>query len=439
MYWSGTVLLMARSHGIDHRLSSLRITYPGESPELPKGKLQYFLVALIFLAIGVALGARIYWLRPVTFLGKDSWGDYPSRILKTLEAASQSSSYAPDGLEAPIIQLRSSSGATIRFVVIEGSFTDQAILPMLLWKKYLRDQQYVLVNSVDEKQDTYVKPTSIAGHIGKGCDLDRYVGELLNLGQVKPHPCNSGQYAQLFGQGEVANAAIVLVDATNPDRPPCWKEPNEAQYRDCINEAVNDALLNIFGPNHKSELDAPVMVMPALGTGFGKLSKDDFYKSLFTSLGNLMADRRANLELLVLVDRQSNDWKATEEAIANRLGALAASWRSNSSNGSSADAWFMCGISVVLSIVFLVLGLRAEPQSVASSSLLLSLSPVTLAIGWFSAAAGVMTIAKQAVTLMFPSLPGPLYVIAGLFAPFVCLPILKAVDAVREANRPGRN
>lgn len=398
-------------------------------------KHMYFILGMLFLCVGASLAARIYSLRPVIFLGQGLLGSYFERIMKTLNESNPNSSFAPEGLEAPLLDLRVDSNATMRIIVIEGIFTDTEIQPKQLWQKYLHAHNYVLVNSVDEKQDIAVSPNSLAGHIGAGCKLDGYVGQLLNIGEVRSHPCVNGSYVKSFGEGEVANAAIILFDETNPNRPPCWKTPNEFQYRDCINEAVNDSLLHIFGPDHSSDLDAPVLVMPALGTGFGKLTKNDFYKDLRDSLGNRLSHRKSNLQLLLLVNRQTNDWKVVKEAIAKQIGELADSWHERGQEVNSADLWFMCGISFVMSSVFIVVASTNASRTKCFPEFLRSLSPLTVAIGWFSAAAGVMTILKQAAALLFPQLPGEVYGLAGLLAPFVCISILKAIVLFEAANR----
>lgn len=394
----------------------------------------YFLISFVFVIITVALMARLYWARPVIFLGKRLWGGYPKQILETLDGKNPNAAYAPEGLEAPLLELRPLAGGVVRIIVIEGEFTDDAILPLKLWKKYLQNGTYLIVNSVDEKQDIYVSEHSLAGYVGKGCKLDDYVGQLLNVGEVRPHSCDSGTYSQLFGHGEVANAAIVLIDPANIDRPPCWEKPNNSQYRDCINDAVLISLQHIFGADHSSDLDAPVMVMPALGTGFGKLEKDDFYKDLFAGLGKTLRERKSpwTMDLLLLVNRQSDDWENTKKSIAQRLGDMAYSWGRTGSEGNAVDIWFMCGISLAMSLLFLSFGLSPDGTSRYWLGSLLSLNPITLSIGWFSAAAGLVTIMKQGVLLFDAHLPGAIYGLAGILAALLCVPLLRSLATFQK-------
>lgn len=406
--------------------------YRRECPMAGRKK-QIFALASLFMILGVTMCVRFRQTRPVVYLGRGWWGTYEDRILATLDEYGAATFSAPEGLEQPILELKPKEGGSVRFIVLEGELTNETILPLDLWKRYLHDGDYTLVSSVDENQSTDV--AGIAGFVGHGCELQGYAGALLNLGDVAVHECGANSnYAQRFGRGKVANAAIIVWNPDRVERPACWKTPNSDQYRDCVRQAIDNSLDNLLGPKHYDDLEVQTIVIPALATGAGRLAKDDFYQILCARLRRAISERTRlwNSTIVLLVYRGTADWPETKKAIAHRFGGMAESWKALGPEANAPDLCFMAGISFAIALVGFSVILLSQIENFASKTLLSTIDPFPLGIAWFAISAGLMAAMKQGIVLFGIHPTGWVYGIGGGLSVFVCVPLVRAVGGLEK-------
>lgn len=373
-------------------------------------------------------------MRPVQLPGL-SFANEESRILQSLAIGDKGAASPPPGFERPIMKLTSSNGAVINIVAKEGDFTEQGIEDKDAWKAYLHGGDYLLVNPVDEKRNT--DTGGISYWIGNGCGLQDWVNDPLSLGQVAFTDCDSGPYSKLYGQGRVANAATVIYKAPWNQPQPCPDRANSAQRDDCTADAVNQILRSIFEETSDPFFARHTWVIPALGTGNGKLPRYKFYEALVHNLGNSLEKQPTeSVTLILLVWRKDDDWGQTKSQIAIYFGKLARDNSRRSPASDLVDRAFISGALLGIGCCLFAFLLRPKLAYALSSVPLDASEPIPIIIAWTAASIGLLAVAKQGIELA--GIQAPLWscLMAGFACVFLCSRLIRATGAFEASVRP---
>jgi hypothetical protein len=241
----------------------------------------------------------------------------------------------------------------------------------------------------------------------------------------------------LFGDGDVANSAVVTWDKKGNKPSPCiWR--NDSQKQACFEDALNNVTEAILRDSAGKAADATTTVWPALGVGNGGQEPKLFYDILARHIRYALADRKSpwNCRILLLAWRSETNWLKERTAIANSFGDLAERWELEGPNESASDLAFMAGIAgtLALFLFLIVFGTQRLPGGI-SRDLLLTVGPWWTTVAYFAACAGLLAIATQMVKLAgFDHVPLWVYAVLGCASVPLCYPLARISDAVKEAQ-----
>jgi hypothetical protein len=197
-------------------------------------------------------------------------------------------------------------------------------------------ERAMLVNSVNE----YESPSSISmsGAALKGCAVDAQLTEPLVAASVRLHPC-AGKYEK-YGFDTLADVVIINYSMSGDVYPCVQKQPplnpdddarsDGERYATCVATNVRNGLQNFFDAIRErrerigTQYPATIM-MPALGTGIGKISKSRFYEQLGSELTDELRDPNSALPdrlILQLRVRKPDEQEAASYAISVMLQRL---------------------------------------------------------------------------------------------------------------------
>jgi hypothetical protein len=141
----------------------------------------------------------------------DVFASPDTRIHRAQERGTNTPSTVSIDFEVPIVQLNTAEGNHVTVWVKAGILSPNDIVPRNSWVKFLRDGNFLLVNSADDEQTINSKNTTIGYQIGHGCNLGEAVGESLWPGEVAMQECKGGygvEKAEYEPIGSYFNASL---------------------------------------------------------------------------------------------------------------------------------------------------------------------------------------------------------------------------------------
>ena len=408
------------------------------------------LIALAGLLICVIVGSirlsyeRYYTWAEISDGGVSQASSTKDRINRLLLAITKADEPVPGG-QANLVTLRTSGRQQISVLVVEGDLQDSTIDPSITWKNILgtdRGYKALLLNSVDEM---HRNNGGISEHIAKGCEFPALTGEPVQIGDLDITQCR-GPYRKEFGIDLIASAAIVVWTSygeKNPCEIPIEAPESDQAYSECIAPQIRKALKKLFDNLRARPKDETLhtFVLPAIGTGLGHASKEDFYQAL---KGQLLAelqvtdDKNVLPENIVLQVWRSEDperWIASRQAIANAISELHDEWITQDHKSSSVEklAGFVGVSGMLFTIVLsLLVGLRI-PHGFASEYRLLTSGPILLVLlGWGLASFGLYDGIQQFVFWLTSYSSSKEQIICGAVGVLACGVLFRAKSAFDE-------
>ena len=346
---------------------------------------------------------------------------------------------AKAGALVPLISLKRADGRTTTITVVEGDLGSDGIEPSETWKRLSRPM--AIFNSVDEKQSL---SGGISGKIGDGCGLASR-GDLgpLQKGDVNYLSCQ-GPYKAL-GVSTVINSAIVVWTNPETEERACWDKVTESKdsYEECIQTAVSDSLNAAFSASGDHR-DLHALVIPALGTGVGKLSKERFYKTLSTSLLAVLTAKDGRylpdtIYLLTWRNEDAETWAETRTGISKNVATIFNSWTTTAHDTAGNDRLQLCGVFVGMALLMLTAAwIPSSVKLYADLEQLSGPNAITYSLGWIAAALGLTSVLKylsagaDGVVAAWTTLG------VGFAAVFLCGPLLRIFKQAKTAlETPG--
>jgi hypothetical protein len=352
---------------------------------------------------------------------------------------------APDGklqagAETPIAALTKNDGDVLNLFVAEGTFQDSTIQPQPIWSKIL-DKPSVIVSSADE---VLRNTGGISKSIGSGCTI-KQLDSLLPTGTTNFDHCE-GSYKQEFPNIAYVASAIIVAWKGVSETPNCRLDPtttidpDQPGYTQCITNAIENALSGLF--NRQEMVGIDTVVLPALGTGTGNVSKGDFYKSMYKALERCLqlsgcSEKLPRIIVLVVWSGETGlgAWTDTRDAIARNMTILGQNWMSHYVPNQQIQkrARFLGVLLVIL--VFVIAYSYRESLPAQISHRLPTFGDASLWIvtfGWFLVAAGAFSVlsdfADVPVSMNRPDAIGALFVniVFGSVAAVICSFMKKA-------------
>ncbi len=331
--------------------------------------------------ITLAVGALIYGLnhkpQAVLEMGRD---DITARAFQP-------------GAFVKLVTFRTSS-KPVTLWTIAGNLRDSSIDPSDQWQQRFAHANGVdFFSSVDEEQSTEsLSQAAVAYYVSKGCDPP---SGYLQLGTTASPSC-TGPYRNL-GITRVINAAIVThSDRQHKDSEACRDrfKNDDPGYQKCVQDAVVSSLSDYF---QKLRVSAPAMVpssvvIPALGTGNGKMDKDRFYEAARWVLLDALSrpDRMPdNIYLFIWPEKDQGKRSEIADSIARHVQTIIIEWNDKALGAQvETSPFFLSGVAFALAgISFVVLlrptGIGAQLAHVSDGSEFLE-----VCVGWFVAGFG---------------------------------------------------
>jgi hypothetical protein len=311
------------------------------------------------------------------------------------------------GAETKIATLTKNDGNVLNLVVAEGTFRDTTIEPKAIWSKIL-EKPSVIVSSADE---ILRNDGGVSQSIGAGCSIDQ-LDSILPTGTINLDPCK-GSYKEKFPNIDYVASAIIVAWKGVSETPNCKLDPTttigsgQPGYAQCIKSAIENALSVLF--NRQEMLRINTVVLPALGTGTGRLSKGDFYKSTAKVLETCLqlagcSEKLPRTVVLTVWSGESapNAWADGRDAIARNMTSLGQNWISHYVPNQQIQkrARFL-GVMLVL-FVFVIGYLCRGSLPTQIVSRLPAFGDASLWIvtfGWFLVAAGAFSVLSDFVDI----------------------------------------
>ena len=303
------------------------------------------------------------------------------------------------GAKRTIGVLQRSDGRKIDLVVAEGTFKQSSIEPVSQWSNIL-SKPSMLVSSADEHLRN---DGGISRAIGSGCSIAQ-VQSPLPTGKVNIDVC-AGDYKAKFPKLEFVASAVIVAWKGVSEKPNCRfddlsLQPYQPGFAKCFQTAIESALSSLFKSDDIARIDT--LVLPALGTGTGRLSKGESYNSTINSLlACLQVAKCANnlpSSIVFLVwsgEANPGAWTETRDAVARNVATLAADWSGQytSTLPIQKQARFVGILIVILVAVFAYSIQQHLPESISKRFPVLNAGSLWLLVfGWFFVAAGAFSV-----------------------------------------------
>lgn len=314
--------------------------------------------------------------------------------------------------------------------MVEGQFFDQSIEPRNVWRDL--GESMLLLSSVDERRANIGEFNHAAT---AGCGIKQESRSFQEIGTTSIDPCND-IYRKSFHIRWLARLSAIVETSGDSARQPCWNSYGiavaEGDYQACVSNAVSDGLKSLFSEmRRKQPIDA--LVMPAVGTGIGKLSKAGFYNKF---LGEVLIeelkkpyDVTSKIYLQVRRGETPNRWPETRVAIAHAVSAAATKWDFDSEHKSPDSEWLsLTGVAIGCCMILVFLAFGRPLKIVSDIAPLIDHPNPLIFVAWISAAVGLVTMFKSVVEF-FPATSSPyLQVVVGILTAFLCGPLIRATD-----------
>ncbi|WP_027803601.1 hypothetical protein [Paraburkholderia dilworthii] len=398
------------------------------------------IVCAVILFIAFAIGVKEISARSPTewvqihLYGKPKGATPKINIMKSLPQTLPADGMPPQALATFVKQ----NGQPLTVQLLTARLTDKSFDGQPDWKSV--GDRLLILNSVDEAQSI---DGGISGPIGTGCRLDKADRPTLNRGDVDFHECQ-GVYHDKFGVDTVANVAIVVWANPDSQKRPCWNAEGsdiESKYQACVKEDTSNAIVS-FMDQMRNQKDVNGIIVPAVGTGTGRLAKEDFYFLFFAQISLILNDAEAskdfprNVYLLVDPSDTAVAWGQTRNAIATSLGRIASNWQ-NAEHKSSIGEWApLVGVAGGAACFLLLSGIGWFPPWMHNDAVVLQDNfSISFLLAWLASAIGLATAAKTFVVMFSTDYRTPwLEVAAGFVVVFLAGPLLRAADAVRKST-----
>lgn len=343
-------------------------------------------------------------------------------------------------LRLPLAEFVQRNGRRVQVVLVQGEFFDAAIEPREVWRSV--GQHVLLVSSVDENRS---EMGPLSGPLAKGCDARSAAPIQQGLGATPIVRCK-GPYNDAFHVDWLARMSVVIEQSIDPTKAACWTKYGiggaEGDYQACLTLAVHDGLENLFrGAHEKDDLDA--MVVPAIGTGVGKLSKAAFYNQFFETLvAKLDQDRRLPPTIYLQVRRADPDrrWPETRIAIAGALATAVQTWNDAEHKHGDSEWVTLTGVCAGSALLLLALAFRARTRLLLGLEDVLSRPRPLVVVAWIAGSVGLVSMLKAATSFLPPTFEPYPQLIAGFVAALICAPLMRAKGAfekgVMDAEAP---
>jgi hypothetical protein len=398
------------------------------------------IVCAVILFVAFAIGVKeisarspTEWVR-IDLHSKPRGATPKINILKNLPPTLPAEGLAPRALATFVRQ----NGQPLTIQLLTARLSDTSFDAQPDWKSL--GERLLILNSVDEAQSI---DGGISGPIGAGCGLDKADRPTLNRGDVDFHECQ-GVYHDKFGIDTVANVAIVVWANPDSEKRPCWNAEGsdiESKYQACVKEDTSNAIVN-FIDQVRTQQDVNGIIVPAVGTGTGRLAKEDFYFLFFSQISLILNDAEAsknfpkNVYLLVNPSDTAVAWGQTRNAIATSLGRIATIWQ-NAEHKSSTSEWApLVGVAGGAACFLMLSGIGRFPPWMRNDAIVLRDNfSLLFLLAWLASAIGLATGAKTFVAMFSTDYLAPwLEATAGFFVVFLAGPLLRAADAVRKST-----
>lgn len=345
----------------------------------------------------------------------------------------------PGGV-AHLLTLRTAAGSDVDIFTLEGELNGTSIDPANVWGSTLVGSSLIL-NSVDE---VHRNNGGISELIAAGCHLLPREGDPAQLGDLDISQCN-GSYSDNLKIRWVGNAAVIIFEGFG-DKDPCGlplEESEEKGYSECIAQAIQTSLDNLFNElrTHRREVRPQTIIIPAIGTGVGSVSKQTFYQTLKSKLleevqqpgeKNVLPER---IILQVWRGETPEQWVSARTAIANFISELSYKWNVHEhGSGDIATLAGMVGVAgtLVLILAMYVLGIP-YPRVFDGELKLLRHKPVVMVVlGWGLASLGFLSGLRPVAKELIGSSSVAAEITFGVVAVLVCGVLRRALDALDE-------
>lgn len=341
----------------------------------------------------------------------------------------------------PLAEFVQSNGSRIRIVLVQGQFFDSSIEPREVWRALGRD--VLLVSSVDELRSG---TGSLSSPITVGCAIPPEAGVTQELGSTSINECQ-GVYRNAFHIKHVARLSAIVETSSNSSTSPCWARYGitapEGDYQTCVGNAVASGLSDLFSEiQARRSVDA--LVLPAIGTGVGKLSKAGFYNKLLvdTLVPHLNRDHYIPPTIYLQVRRwdPDNRWPETQIAIAGALATAVKTWEFMSEHKSPDSEWLsLTGVAIGSCLLLVALAFGARFGVLSDLLPVVGRFSPLLVVSWISAAVGLVSVFKAFVAFFPTNLNPYLQVAAGVLTALLCGPLIRARRTVEDILKTDRS
>jgi hypothetical protein len=288
------------------------------------------------------------------------------------------------------------------------------------------------VNSVNEDQAATVA-SSENYFVRPGCRMEELRLDYLPLGKSVIYPCASeSAYYKNANVKWVSNFALVIDANRRGGDPPCINRYAEAtdKYQACISGSFTKSLSTLFSEMSESSATYPdTIVLPAVGTGFGKFPKHLFYEIFSTDLlAALQQGIPLPRHIYLMVRRKGTpaDWSDSKIGIEGGITNLVGTWEVSSHNVEAADWLLLVGVCGGLSLL-LVLGLRDAPPTFLRRDLnMLVTGSSWVLVSWFLASLGLAATLKPVDSFFSGRARAELEIGLAFVLVFLTGPVLRA-------------
>ena len=356
-------------------------------------------------------------------------------LQRALESASDENG-PKSGVQLPLARFVQTDGPDITLYVVEGEFFGGAVEPRNTWARLGRN--VLLVSSFDQNRSG-LGPSSEP--IAQGCSIPLSDVQL-QLGQASIVPCH-GSYETGGHIKWVGVVTPIIWSAQSSEVHPCWARygiTSDAGYQGCVSNAVTDSLQDLFTQLHSDRFrDIDAVVIPAIGTGVGGLSKASFYQTLLTNtlVDELKRGHRLPQKLILQVRRGEipNTWPETQLAISTTLSKSIAIWAFQTEHKNTDSEWLsLIGVAIGGCLVLISFFFGFSVPIIADNvEVFTKGNAFLMLLMWTSTAVGIVSMFKSSISL-FPTELNPYVQIgAGLVAALFCGTLLRARGAVEKA------
>ena len=329
-------------------------------------------------------------------------------LVTVLDGKSSNGSLKP-GAAVDVAFLRKNDGSVLTFTVAEGTFNNSSIEPRDVWSNLLYDPT-VIVSSGDQNLDN---DGGISQPIGIGCNIQKE-NALIPTGATVMSPC-SGNYAKLFPNVFYVASAVIVAWKGVAETPICTPDAGDliastqSQEIKCFQKAIESSLEHLFAKPQMTKINT--LVLPALGTGVGKLPKGDFYRSATNAIEKCLDNSGCLLpqRIIFLVrsgDTSGEDWQSIRDAIARNLFDLGDDWRLQYAPSTSLQkpARYSGVILVLLATTLLMLFRKHLPHGIAVRLPITEGTSLWLLIfGWGLVASGLFSVLSDPMDVLLPN------------------------------------